>query len=57
MRGLRVVVVASPDLSDIYFANRLINGTNVVGVVVEKQHEMTPTRNRLMALVRDAKPI
>ncbi len=41
-RGLRVVVIVSPDISDIYFANRLIKELNVVGVFVERQ-ESYPT--------------
>jgi methionyl-tRNA formyltransferase len=36
---LRVAVIVSPDISDIYFANSLIKELNVVGVVVEQQNE------------------
>jgi len=34
---LRVAVIVSPDISDIYFANQLIKKLNVVGVFVEQQ--------------------
>lgn len=36
---LRVAVIVSPDISDIYFANQLIKELNVVGVFVEKQND------------------
>ncbi len=39
MDAMRVVVLVGPDLSDIYFANQLIKRLNVVGIVVEQQHE------------------
>lgn len=37
MSEFRVVVVVSPDRSDLYFANQLMKRLNVVGVVVENQ--------------------
>jgi methionyl-tRNA formyltransferase len=39
MDELRVVVIVSADRSDLYFANQLIKHVNVVGVIVENQHE------------------
>lgn len=36
---LRVVVLVSPDISDIYFANQLMKKLNVVGVIIENQNE------------------
>jgi len=36
---LKVVVLVSPDISDIYFANQLMKKLNVVGVIVENQNE------------------
>ncbi len=36
---LRVVVLVSPDISDIYFANQLMKKLNVAGVIVENQNE------------------
>lgn len=40
---MRVLVVVSPDKSDVFFANQLMKFLNVVGVVVENQ---TPERDR-----------
>lgn len=37
MNELRVVVIASKDKSDLYFANQLTKRLNVIGVVVENQ--------------------
>ncbi len=46
--GLRVVVIVSPDISDIYFANQLMKELNVVGVFVERQDSYpTDTLSRL----------
>ena len=39
MSALRVVVLVSPDTSDIYFANQLLKKLNVVGVFVEQQYQ------------------
>ena len=47
MEKLRVVVLVSSDLSDLYFANFLCRELNVVGVVVEKQHEKNSLRVKL----------
>ena len=41
MNELRVVVIVSADQSDLYFANQLIKRVNVVGVIVENQHNKT----------------
>jgi len=41
MSDLKIVVLISTDLSDIYFANQLIDKTNVVGVFVEQQCKQT----------------
>jgi len=47
MNSLRVVVLVSPDTSDIYFANQLARQLNVVGVFVEKQQEPETFGQRL----------
>ncbi len=39
MDGLKVVVIVSSDMSDIYFANQLKKQLNVVGILVEKEYE------------------
>ncbi len=39
MNKFRVAVVVSPDHSDLYFANQLIQRLNVVGVIVESQQQ------------------
>ena len=39
MSVLRVVVLVSPDTSDIYFANQLLKKLNVVGAFVEQQYQ------------------
>jgi len=36
---MRIVLIVSPDRSDIYFANQLLKNLNVVGVFVEQQQE------------------
>lgn len=38
----RVVVIASPDASDTYFANRMIKSLNTIGVVIEGQYAQGP---------------
>jgi len=35
--SLRIVLIVSPDRSDVYFANQLLKNLNVVGVFVEQQ--------------------
>lgn len=40
---MKIVVVVSPDKSDLYFANKLIGAVNVTAVVVENQ---TPEKDR-----------
>jgi len=39
MEPLRVVVLVSEDVSDVYFANQLLKELNVVGVLIEQQYE------------------
>ncbi len=39
MSEFRLVVVVSPDRSDLYFANQLMRRLNLVGVIVENQRE------------------
>ncbi|VAW92809.1 hypothetical protein MNBD_GAMMA23-372 [hydrothermal vent metagenome] len=39
MSEFRVVVIVSPDHSDLYFANQLIKRLNVTGVIVETQQQ------------------
>ncbi len=39
MNEFRIVVIVSPDRSDLYFANQLMRRVNVVGVIVEKQRQ------------------
>lgn len=51
MKNLRVVVLVSPDPSDIYFANQLVKRVNVVGVFVEKQYEQTSLTKKLSKAV------
>lgn len=46
---MRVLVVVSPDKSDVFFANQLMKFLNVVGVVVENQ---TPERDRSSLIKR-----
>lgn len=46
-KNIKVVVIVSPDMSDIYFANRLICQLNVVGVFVENQDESSPLSRKL----------
>ena len=46
MDQIRVVVIVSPDVSDLYFANQLMKQLNVVGVVVEKQSEPVTNQDR-----------
>ena len=47
MTKLKVVVLVSPDHSDIYFANQLMKRVNVVGVFVEQQHAPVKQTQRL----------
>jgi hypothetical protein len=37
MAEFRIVVIATPDKSDLYFANQLVTRLNVVGVIIENQ--------------------
>lgn len=56
---LRVVVLVSRDISDIYFANQFIKKTNVVGVVVESQNEAadTPLISKVLRYLKNPKLI
>lgn len=57
MNKSRVVVIASKDKSDLYFANQLMQRLNVVGVIVENQlsePDSTPKFIKAMRLI--AKP-
>ncbi len=47
MSEFRVVVVVSPDRSDLYFANQLMSRLNVVGLIVENQREK-PAKNSII---------
>jgi len=54
MNKLRLVIVVSPDSSDQFFANQLIDRFNVVGVVIENQQEdrdNTPTLIKALKLL------
>ena len=48
MGEFRVAAIVSPDPSDLFFANQLINRVNVVGVIVENYLEETGGRSLLI---------
>jgi methionyl-tRNA formyltransferase len=48
MKNPRVVVMVSTDPSDLYFANQIIKHRNVVGVLVERQHQPTGKLNHML---------
>jgi len=52
LKNLRVVVLVSPDPSDIYFANQLMKRVNVVGVFVERQYEHANLTKSVLKAVR-----
>ncbi len=52
MSSLKVVVIVSPDPSDIYFANQLIKQLNVVEVFVEKQKKSVGFLTRVVKALR-----
>ena len=57
MKEFRVVVVVSPDKSDLFFANQLMRRLNVVGVIVENQmHERDNSSTFVKALKLLHKP-
>lgn len=56
--GQRVVVLVSEDISDIYFANRILKRANVVGVVVEGQNAAgEPLLSKGLRYLKDPKLI
>lgn len=52
MDRLRTVVLASPDRSDIYFANQMRKSLNVVGVVIERQYASGRSPERLKKVTK-----
>ena len=52
MKNPRIVVLVSPDPSDLYFANQIVKHANVVGILVEKQHRMIGTLSHIGGVVQ-----
>ena len=57
MSDFRVVVIVSPDISDIYFANYLMDHLNVVAVVVEQQRQAITSPRWKKALGMLSRPV